>query len=106
MKKVLFYIRSKPPKFRMTLSFVLAFVCTAGIAALMIWTNRASYQPKTAPDAPSPFAALGQTIKTVVKDSDFKSQMGQGNTTSPEIIDAGAVSSEHDETNPYQDSVQ
>ena len=52
------------------------------------------------------FAALGQTIKTVVKDSDFKSQMGQGNTTSPEIIDAGAVSSEHDETNPYQDSTQ
>lgn len=87
----------------MTLSVVLALVCTGLIAGFWGWTLSATKKPAVQNNAPSPFSALGASIKSTVKNADWKPN--SNTQTQTEIIDASQTpdpSTAHDETNPYQ----
>ncbi len=58
-------------------------------------------KPADQTNAPSPFSALGQSIKSTVQNSHIKSST-EMNT---QIINADDITTAHDETNPYEAKV-
>lgn len=101
MKNILQKIRNKPPEFRMVLAVILAVIVTGLIATGWVWSLTSSQKPADQNNAPSPFAALGQSIKSTVQNSHIKSST----ETNTQIINANDVTTAHDETNPYQATV-
>lgn len=99
MKKILYNIRSKSPEFKLGLSLLLSLVLTTAIVVGYVLIKSA--EPADTSDAPSPFSALGQSIKSAASKSSIANS-----DSNVQIIDASQNNNMSDQNQDLQGSAQ